>query len=102
MKMLTIIGARPQFVKAAVFRLRASERQISETLLHTGQHFDAYMSTEIFNELNVRQPDVILTLRNRTHGGMTGELLVEIEQQIRSIQPDIVNVYGTLIASRVL
>ena len=94
MKMLSIIGARPQFVKAAIFRLRASERQISETLLHTGQHFDANMSTEIFNELNIRQPDVTLTLNHRSHGGMTGELLAKIEQQIRSIQPDIVNVYG--------
>ena len=93
MKMLSIIGARPQFVKAAIFRLRASERQISETLLHTGQHFDANMSTEIFNELNIRQPDVTLTLNHRSHGGMTGERR-KIEQQIRSIQPDINNVYG--------
>lgn len=94
MKILSIIGARPQFVKAAIFRMRASERQISETLLHTGQHFDANMSTEIFTELNIPQPEIVLTLRNRTHGGMTGELLAEIEQQIMRIQPDIVNVYG--------
>ncbi len=94
MKILSIIGARPQFVKAAVFRSYCQQNSINEILLHTGQHYDPEMSVGIFDELGVKQPDIIQKLSARTHGGMTAELIRNIEEQIISIKPDFVNVYG--------
>ena len=94
MKILSIVGARPQFVKAAVFRKYCYENQIDEILLHTGQHYDQEMSTDIFKDLNVCMPNISYSLKSRSHSGMTGELLVFIEEQILKIKPDFVNVYG--------
>jgi UDP-GlcNAc3NAcA epimerase len=94
MKILSIIGARPQFIKAAVFRLQCLENGIDEVLLHTGQHYDADMSSGLFDELGVKQPDIVHKLSERSHGGMTGELLYYIEKQIQEIKPDYLNVYG--------
>ena len=94
MKILSIVGARPQFVKAAIFRKYCHENNIDEILLHTGQHYDPEMSNNIFAELGVAQPDISYKLHSRSHGGMTGELLAQIEKSILKIQPDYVNVYG--------
>lgn len=94
MKILSIIGARPQFVKAAVFRRCCDENNIDEILLHTGQHYDPEMSTKIFGELDVRQPDITNTISARSHGAMTGEILTKVEQAIKNTAPDFVNVYG--------
>ena len=94
MKILSIVGARPQFVKAAVFRKYCHENGINEMLLHTGQHYDPEMSTSIFEELDVKKPDINYKLAARSHGGMTAEILSFIEQQILEKKPDFVNVYG--------
>ena len=94
MKILSIIGARPQFVKSAVFRKRCADVGIDEVLLHTGQHYDHLMSLGIFDELDVKAPDISYTLSARSHGGMTGELITKIEQTIIDIKPDLVNLYG--------
>ena len=94
MKILSIIGARPQFVKAAVFRKYCDENGVEEVLLHTGQHYDPEMSTKIFSDLDVRKPDISHTLTARSHGGMTGEILEFVEKKIVDIKPDFVNVYG--------
>ena len=94
MKILSIIGARPQFVKAAVFRKYCDENGVEEILLHTGQHYDPEMSTNIFEELDVRKPDISHNLTSRSHGGMTGEILEHVEKTIIDIKPDFVNVYG--------
>jgi UDP-GlcNAc3NAcA epimerase len=94
MKILSIVGARPQFVKAAVFRKYCHENDVNEILLHTGQHFDFEMSVGIFKELDVLYPDITHQLSERSHAGMTGELLYFIEKQIIDIKPDFVNVYG--------
>lgn len=94
MKILSIIGARPQFVKAAVFRKHCDKNGIEEILLHTGQHYDPEMSTNIFKDLDVRKPDITHNLTARSHGGMTGEILEHVEQTIIDIKPDYVNVYG--------
>ena len=91
---LSIIGARPQFVKAAVFRQKCLELGIKETLIHTGQHYDAEMSLGIFNDLKIRQPDKIFKIKKRSHAGMTAECLSSIEEVILDTAPDIVNVYG--------
>ena len=94
MKILSIIGARPQFVKAAVFRKHCDENGIEEILLHTGQHYDPEMSTNIFEDLDVRKPDISQNLTSRSHGGMTGEILERVEKTIIDTKPDFVNVYG--------
>lgn len=94
MKILSIIGARPQFVKAAVFRKYCDENGVEEILLHTGQHYDPEMSTKIFEELDVRKPDISHRLTARSHGGMTGEILEHVEKTIIDTKPDFVNVYG--------
>jgi UDP-GlcNAc3NAcA epimerase len=94
MKILSIVGARPQFVKAAVFRKQCLENGVEEILLHTGQHYDPEMSVNIFKDLKVEKPDIQLNLKARSHGGMTGELLKNIEDLIIKTKPDFVNVYG--------
>ena len=94
MKILSIVGARPQFVKAAVFRKYCDENGVEEILLHTGQHYDPEMSTKIFDELGVRKPDLQHQLLARSHGGMTAEILKLVESAIIDLNPDIVNVYG--------
>lgn len=94
MKILSIIGARPQFVKAAVFRKYCDENGVEEILLHTGQHYDPDMSTKIFADLDVKKPDITHNLTARTHGGMTGEILEQVERTIVDTKPDFVNVYG--------
>lgn len=94
MKILSIIGARPQFVKAAVLRKHCDENGIEEILLHTGQHYDPEMSTKIFVDLGVRKPDISHELSARSHGAMTGEILAFVEKTIYDTKPDFVNVYG--------
>lgn len=94
MKILSIVGARPQFIKAAVFRKYCDEHEVEEILLHTGQHYDPEMSTKIFSDLKVRAPDISHSLKARTHGGMTGEILECVESAICKLKPDFVNVFG--------
>jgi UDP-GlcNAc3NAcA epimerase len=95
---LTIIGARPQFVKAAVLsRLIRSEdwkTQIHETILHTGQHYDENMSEIFFRDMQIPKPDIQLHVGGTTHGAMTGQMLIEIEAALFRVKPDMVLVYG--------
>lgn len=94
MRILSIVGARPQFVKAAAFRQRCAEQGLEELLADTGQHYDPEMSTNIFSALKVKMPEFSLNVENRSHAGMTGELMLKIENLITDVNPDIVNVYG--------
>jgi len=95
MKLLTVIGARPQFIKASVIS-RAIQKidGIEEIMLHTGQHFDANMSHIFFNQLNIPRPDIQLDIHGGSHGQMTGRMLAEIEQALLEHRPDRVLVYG--------
>ena len=94
-KILTIIGARPQFIKASVVsRAIAQTSGIEEIMLHTGQHFDANMSNIFFNQLGIPKPDIQLDIHGGTHGEMTGRMLSEIEQALLTHKPDRVLVYG--------
>ncbi len=94
-KILSIIGARPQFIKASVVSRRIQEAiGIQEIMLHTGQHFDANMSDIFFNQLNIPRPDIQLDIHGGNHGAMTGRMLVEIEKAIIEYKPDRVLVYG--------
>jgi len=93
MKILSIIGARPQFIKAVVVSL--SIRQVyHEILLHTGQHYDPNLSEIFFNELGIPQPDIHLNIGSGSHAEQTGRMLIEIEKAIMNYSPDWVLVYG--------
>jgi len=95
MKILTVVGARPQFIKAAVVS-HAIERQSSmqEVLVHTGQHFDANMSAVFFSELGIPEPAHTLAIHSLPHGAMTGRMIEQLESVLQSEQPDWVLVYG--------
>lgn len=94
MKVLTIIGARPQFVKAAVVSNALRHNGINEFLVHTGQHFDENMSKIFFEEMGISEPQANLGISGGTHGLMTGEMLIEVEKLILEQRPDWVLVYG--------
>lgn len=94
-KILTVVGARPQFVKASVVS-RALRRnpQFREIIVHTGQHFAANMSDVFFSELDIPAPDYHLGISSLSHGAMTGRMLEGIENIILTEKPDFVLVYG--------
>lgn len=95
MKVITVVGARPQFIKAAVVsRVIARQTGIREVLVHTGQHFDANMSDVFFEELNIPRPDFHLGIGGGTHGQNTGRMITEIERVLLEQKPDWVLVYG--------
>src|SRR5688500_18384658 len=95
MKILTVIGARPQLIKAAdVSRLLRSAPGTAEILDHTGQHYDGNMSDVFFQELGIPAPDHHLGVGSGPHGAMTGRRLEKIEAVILAEKPDAVMVYG--------
>lgn len=95
MRVMTVLGARPQFIKAAmVSKAMAAEGTIHETLLHTGQHFDANMSDVFFEELGIPVPAFNLHIHQGRHGTMTGRMLEGIEEILLQRRPDLVLVYG--------
>lgn len=94
-RILTIVGARPQFVKASVVsRAIAEAAELGEVIVHTGQHFDSNMSNVFFEQLGIPRPDYIMDINGGGHGEMTGRMLGEIEQVLHLERPDYVMVYG--------
>jgi UDP-GlcNAc3NAcA epimerase len=93
MKVVSIVGARPQFIKAAPVS-RQLRRKHHEVLLHTGQHYDYEMSQVFFDELDIPLPDVNLGIGSSSHGRQTGEMLIGIETVLLEERPDWVLVYG--------
>lgn len=94
-KIVTIIGARPQFIKAsAVSAIFAGSGQLTEVVVHTGQHFDANMSDVFFAELGMAPPAYHFDVHGGGHGEMTGRMLAAIEQVLQAEKPDAVLVYG--------
>jgi UDP-GlcNAc3NAcA epimerase len=95
MKIVTIVGARPQFIKAAVVsRYLQSYKNINEVIVHTGQHFDNNMSEVFFEEMRIPHPDYFLGINGLGHGAMTGQMLEKIEEVLLKECPDWVLVYG--------
>ena len=103
MKIVTVVGARPQFVKASVVSRAITEYNkliadplslVSEIILHTGQHFDRNMSAIFFKELDIPKPDYNLGINDANHGAMTGRMLERIEEVLIKEKPDWVLVYG--------
>jgi UDP-N-acetylglucosamine 2-epimerase len=101
MKVVDVVGARPQFIKLAPI-LKAVERHnqqypdrpIQEILVHTGQHYDYEMSQVFFDELGLKSPDYHLGVGSGSHGYQTGEMLKRIEEVLLKEKPDLVMVYG--------
>src|SRR3954463_5737681 len=92
---LTVIGARPQFIKAApVSAAFAATPGFREIVVHTGQHFDPIMSDVFFSELEMREPACNLGIHGGGHGAMTGRMLAALEERIEAERPDWVLVYG--------
>ncbi|MBF0405901.1 MAG: UDP-N-acetylglucosamine 2-epimerase (non-hydrolyzing) [Candidatus Riflebacteria bacterium] len=105
MKILTVVGARPQFVKAAVVSraiknhnssnaISSSKYHVDEKILHTGQHYDENMSDVFFEELAIPKPDYNLAIGSGTHGLQTGQMLIEIEKVLTREEFDLLLVYG--------
>jgi len=94
MKVITIIGARPQFVKAATVSRELKKAGIVEILVHTGQHFDHNMSQVFFDEMEIPRPHYNLEISGLNHGAMTGRMLEKIEEVLVKEKPDYVLVYG--------
>lgn len=93
--LLTVVGARPQFIKAAtVSRAIAARGDLREIIVHTGQHYDANMSDVFFYELDIPRPDFHLGIGGVGHGAMTGRQLEAIENVLLEVRPDWVLVYG--------
>ena len=93
MKVVTVVGARPQFIKAAVVShvLRENNQEI---LVHTGQHYDYNMSEQFFEELNIPHPDYNLGVSGGSHAQMTGNMMIAVENVLKKEQPDWLLVYG--------
>jgi len=92
---ITILGARPQFVKAAaVSRAIKKHNNLKEIIVHTGQHFDANMSDIFFTEMEIPRPNYMLNINSLSHGAMTGRMIEEIEKILIKEQPNYVLVYG--------
>lgn len=94
MHILTIVGARPQLIKAALVSAALAKQNLSEHILHTGQHFDYRMSEVFFDELNLPTPTWHLGLGGLSHGAMTGRMLEHIEAILQTQKPRWVLVYG--------
>jgi UDP-GlcNAc3NAcA epimerase len=97
MKILTVVGARPQFIKAAAVSRAILERggsAVSESLVHTGQHYDENMSDVFFEELGISAPVYNLGIGGGTQGAMTGRMLESLEQVFLKERPDWVLIYG--------
>ncbi len=109
MKIITVIGARPQFIKAAAVSNKLREKH-EEILVHTGQHYDENMSKIFFDELNIPYPNYNLSVGSGGHGKQTGEMMTKLEEICVKENPDMILVYGdtnctlagALVASKML
>lgn len=94
-RILTIVGARPQFIKAAIVSKTFREADfIEEIIVHTGQHFDLNMDKIFFDELSITAPKYNLNINSLSHGEMTGKMIIELEKIVMEEKPDFVLVYG--------
>lgn len=94
-KILTIVGARPQFIKSApVTDAIAAQGGLREVMVHTGQHYDANMSDVFFSELGIPRPHHELNIHGGRHGSMTGRMIVALEEVMIDEKPDVVMIYG--------
>lgn len=96
LRIITVVGARPQFIKAATVSraLKRRAKEFTELIVHTGQHYDDQMSSVFFRELDIARPQIELGIGGLPQGAMTGRMLEALEREIRDSRPDAVLVYG--------
>jgi UDP-GlcNAc3NAcA epimerase len=94
MKIVTVVGARPQFIKAAPVSKILRESGHTEFIIHSGQHYDYEMSQVFFEQLELPEPDINLEIGSGSHGKQTGEMLIGVENVLMAERPDWVLVYG--------
>jgi UDP-GlcNAc3NAcA epimerase len=97
MRIMTVVGARPQFIKAATISRvikKSHQSEIKEIIVHTGQHYDENMSSVFFNQLEIPKPEYNLEISGESHGAMTGKMLEGIETVIKKEKPNYLLVYG--------
>ena len=99
MKIITVLGARPQFIKAGsvsreILRQQESKESIQEIIIHTGQHYDANMSEIFFEEMQISKPKYHLGIGGKDHSSMTGQMIAGIGEVLENEKPDVVLVYG--------
>jgi len=94
LKVLSLVGARPQIIKEAVLHEAFKVRGVQEVLVHSGQHYDYNMSDVFFEVLNIREPDHNLNVGSGKHGEMTGKIMIEFEKIVEKERPDMIVVYG--------
>ena len=94
-KIITVVGARPQFIKAAVLsKLFNNINDIEEIIIHSGQHYDFNMSDQFFDELGIPNPKYNLGVNSSTQASQTGTIMAELEPILKQEEPDLVLVYG--------
>lgn len=93
-RIVTIVGARPQFVKAAAVSRALAATSVREVIVHTGQHFDKNMSDVFFEEMEIPKPHYMLDIHSLSHGAMTGRMLEKIEEVLVAEKPDGLMVFG--------
>ncbi|MDD2380217.1 MAG: UDP-N-acetylglucosamine 2-epimerase (non-hydrolyzing) [Mariniphaga sp.] len=93
-RILTIVGARPQFVKAAALSRALKKYELEEIMVHTGQHFDENMADIFFRQMEIPEPKYNLGIHSLSHGAMTGRMLEELEKVMQTEKPDAVVVFG--------
>ena len=95
MKIITVVGARPQFIKASMLsNSLKNDPDIEEVIVHTGQHYDENMSDIFINQLKMPKPDYNLGIGSGSHGMQTGNMLIKLEKVMNNVKPDLVLVYG--------
>lgn len=94
MKVISIVGARPQFIKEAVLQEQFDKNGIQEILVHSGQHYDYEMSDVFFKVLKMRKPNYNLDVGSGSHGAVTGKIMIAFEEVVLKEKPDIIIVYG--------
>ncbi|EKE00363.1 MAG: hypothetical protein ACD_22C00041G0010 [uncultured bacterium] len=95
-KIITLVGARPQYIKEAMLNKALAKTDIQEVLVNSGQHYDYNMSDIFFKHLNIKQPDYNLNVGSGKHGEMTGKIMTEFEKVVEKEKPDMVIVFGDI------
>lgn len=94
MRVMSLVGARPQFIKEAVIHQELKKAGISEILVNSGQHYDQNMSDVFFEEFNIKKPDYNLGIGSASHAEMTGKIIIEFEKIVLQEKPDMLLVFG--------